>query len=364
MEQDSGADEAEAGGSGSDGSPDGVIGEIRSEEDDVSSEESGPAPPTRPRRRSRMLGCLLALLGALAGGGLALWISRGAVVEQPPASSPDVATEAADELPANRLVFSPTPQRPEATPDIITAETEMIYCFYDMGRLPPDAELSATWSRAGEPPGDLPLQSHQRDPEADHARGRFVIRPPDSQAEATEPASARGFPSGIYEVTLTSPDHPDISAVASFVARRRAAAVLKGAGEPEGPPIIASLETASGVTEDGDAVGPSSEFAADTERITAVFKYRGVAPGSVLTVRWHAGKRELVRARTEIAATAAEGWAEAWVEVGDEAGFPEGDYRVGVHLGEESDPLATARFTIRSSSPEARQSPSSEKPAE
>lgn len=332
----------------------GILGEIEGGEPQ---EETPEAEGRRPRRRrSRMIGCLLAVLGALAGGGLALWISRGAILDTPADDEQVVApAEEAVELPANRLVFSPTPERPDQTPDIISAETDVIYCFYDMGRLPADAPLSGSWSLEGEPLGELALDQHQRDEDADHARGRFVIYPPtEPEAESgaardaaeTAPDAPSGFPPGIYEVELTSPEYPEVTAVASFVAVPRAAQVLQGGGEPEGPPVIRSLEIATGVTEAGEPVGQSTTFPVDVDRITAVFSYRGITPGAVLTVRWYAGDLELTRARTEVAVTAAEGWAEAWLEVGGDDTLPPGEYRVSVHLGDEDEPLARTGFEL------------------
>lgn len=324
----------------------GILGEIAAEQPAEPGEERPEQTRARlRRRRSRIIGCLLALLGALAGGGLALWISRGAVIDLPNGEQV-VAPEgdAAAGAPANRLVFSPTPERPRATPEIISAETQVIYCFYDMARLPADAALSATWSREGEPLGELPLTRHERDRQADYARGHFAIEPPAN----THAADTSGFPPGIYEVELTSPDHPDVVAEASFVALPRAAQILQGGGEPEGPPVIRSLQTATGVSDSGEPIGQSNSFAADVGRISALFAYRGIAPGSVVTVRWHHGDEELAAARTEIAITAAEGWAEAWLETESGDALPAGQYRVSVHFGEEDEPLATTSFEVTS----------------
>ncbi|MGI5819593.1 MAG: hypothetical protein ACOX9R_16030 [Armatimonadota bacterium] len=326
----------------------GIIGEI----DPAETEAEPPSEEARrPRRqRSRMIGCLLALLGALAGGGLALWVARDAAIDRPSDQQTTAPLEAL-ELPANRLVFSPTPERPDATPDIISAETEVIYVFYDMGRLPANATLAAAWTHEGESLGELPLAQHQPDEGAGHARGRFAIHPPPPAshggAAADEGAPAGdGFPPGIYEVEITSPDAPDVAATGSFVALPRAAQILHGGGEPEGPPVIRSLQTATGVTEDGEPTGQSAAFPADIGRITAVFSYRGVGPGWVLTARWYAGDTEIMQARTEIAVSAAEGWAEAWLEVGEGATLPPGEYRVSVHLGDDDEALATTGFEI------------------
>ena len=167
----------------------------------------------------------------------------------------------------------PHPRAAQATPEIISAETQVIYCFYDMARLPADAALSATWSREGEPLGELPLTRHERDRQADYARGHFAIEPPAN----THAADTSGFPPGIYEVELTSPDHPDVVAEASFVALPRAAQILQGGGEPEGPPVIRSLQTATGVSDPASRSG-SNSFAADVGRISALFAYRA-SPG-------------------------------------------------------------------------------------
>jgi hypothetical protein len=317
----------------------GVIGEIAGEE------PAGSQPSAqlqrRSRRRSRLIGCLLALLGALLGGALAFWFSRDALIDRP---AEQTAVAPADEarLPANRLVFSPTAERPADTPEIISAEADTIYCFYDLGRLPADAALQATWAHEGRALGDLQLSDHQPDETADHARGRFIIHPP----ETDDGPDGAAFAPGIYEVRVTSPDHPEVTAEGSFVALPRAAEILQGGGDPEGPPAIRSLQTAADVTDDGEPVDPASTFPADTRRITAVFTYEGIAPGSVLTIKWHTGDRELTRARGEIPITAANGRAEAWLDVGGEDSLPLGEYRVSVHLGDDPQPLATTGFEV------------------
>ncbi len=332
---------------------DGVIGEIAPEE--IEAPPSAEEEPLRPRRRrSRTIGCLLALLGALAGAGLAVWFSRDAIMDRRPPGNAAVVEPApadGDEATTNRLVFSPTPERPDDTPEIISAETEVIWCFYDLTRLPADAPLSATWSHEGEPPGDLPLAEDEPDAAADHARGRFAIHPPaappaDAPSNGAPARQVSGFPPGIYQVELTSSDYPDVVAQASFVALPRAAQILGGGGEPEGPPVIRSLRTATGVTDGGEPTGVGATFAADVGRIMAVFGYEGIMPGSVVTVRWHFGERELTRARAEIAITSAKGRGEAWLETSGGDMLPVGQYRVSVHFGDEDEPLATTGFEI------------------
>ncbi len=344
---------------------DGVLGEIAPEE------EAEPAPPDeeprRPRRRrSRTIGCMLALLGALAGAGLGVWFGRDALFNRQPAGNEGIvmpAPEPEGETAANRLVFSPTPERPNETPEIISAETELIWCFYDLASLPADAPLTATWSHEGEPLGDFALVEHEAEPGADHARGRFAIHPPpttvppatEAPANAAAAQPAAGFASGIYEVELTSPEYPDVVAEASFVALPRAAQILQGGGEPEGPPVIRSLQTATGVTEAGEPTGLSTTFPADVGRIMTVFGYAGIMPGSVVTVRWDFGDKEVTRARAEIAITSAEGRGEAWLETGGGDMLPAGEYRVSVHFGDEHEPLATTSFAI--TAPDAAPSP-------
>ena len=325
-------------------SDDGVLGEIESEE------PPGPPVVERPRRprrqRSWLVGCLLALLGALAGGAVAWWwISSDDDPEPPPDAQIIAPEDEAAILPANRLVFSPTPERPQATPEIISAETDVIYAFYDLGRVSPDAPLTATWSYEGESLGDLALSDRRQDEDADHARGRFTIHP-NAGGDDVPTEAQSGFAAGIYEVELTSPDYPDVTATGSFVALPRAAAILHGGGDPGGPPVIRSLQTATGVTEEGDPIDPTSTFAPDVDRITAVFTHHDIAPGSMLTVRWHIGEQEISAARTEIIVSAAEGWAEAWLEPGDSDDLPAGNYLVTIHPGDDDEPLASRGFTV------------------
>ena len=328
---------------------DGVLGEIAPEED------AEPAPPEEPPRarkhRSRMLGCMLALLGALAGAGLGLWFGRDALFDRQPsddqamvAPAPELGADAA----TSRLVFSPTPERPGETPEIISTETERIWCFYDLAGVPADAPLTATWTHEGDALGELALTDQEPEPGADHARGSFAILPPTPpEAEAADTEAGTGFASGIYEIELTSADYPDIIAQASFVALPRAAQILQGGGEPEGPPVIRSLQIATGVDESGEPTGVSTTFAADVGRIMAVFGYAGVMPGSVVTVRWGFMGEEVTQVwAEEIAITAAEGRGEAWLETRDGDLLPAGEYRVSVHFADEVEPLATTGFEV------------------
>ncbi len=320
--------------------PDGVIGEIQREEP----REPDPAvtEPRHRKPRSRTIGCLLALLGALAGAGLAVWYSRG-TAEQPPANA-ELAAPAAEGGPSARLLFSPTPERPDETPEIINSETELIWVFYELPAIPATASLSATWSHEDDELGELPLDQFEPDPAAQHATGRFVIHPPGANIDA----ASVGFPPGIYRVTLTSPDHPDLAVEASFVALPRAAQILQGGGEPEGPPAIRSLQTATGVSESGEVVGATSVFPPDAGRILAVFSYEGIVPGSVLEVRWYVEETEVTAAASEIAISAPRGRGEAWLETGPDEHLPEGSYRVAVRLGDEAEPLATTGFKVSS----------------
>ncbi len=326
----------------------GIIGEIPPVEADE--EEAGardrPRPPGR-RRRSRTIGCVLALLGALLGAGVALVIGRGGGNEGEPARGPDMAAPVDSYL--TRLTFSATPERPEQTPEILPAEADVIYCFYELSRVSPDAPLSARWSYDGRDLGELPLRDHQPDRDAEHASGRFSIVPAESDEGADVEGDAEGgagFPRGVYEVEMTSPSQPDVIAQASFVALPRAAKILQGGGEPEGPPLVRSLNTAMGVGEDGKPVGATTTFEADSGRIYAAFEYAGVPPGAVLTVRWHFADTELERARAELPVSAAEGRGQAWLEVGEGEELPAGEYRVSVHLGDEDEELATSGFTV------------------
>lgn len=320
-------------------SEEGILGEIAP----AAGEEKPPdAPPPlrRHRRRSLIMGCLLALLGALLGAGVALLMGRhfrGRSEAPADVLPPPVAG-------VSRLVFSPTPERPEQTPDIIPAESKAIYCFYQLDRVPPDAPLAARWWRDGEDLGRLELHELRREEGADHAVGRFTIKPP---APTAAGETQTPFPPGLYEVELTSEAAPDVSARASFMVLPRAARILAGGGEPEGPPVVRSLRTAAAVSEDGEAVDAKTSFAGP-ERVYVVFRYAGVMPGAVLTVRWYLDERELEDARAEIPIPAAEGVAHAWLQADAGTPLPPGQYRVAVFLGTEDEPLATTGFTITS----------------
>lgn len=314
----------------------GVIGRIERPGDDGEQPEVEPErvegrPPRR--RRSLAIGCLLALLGVLLGGGLAFLLARQRA--KPPAAEVSAPASSHAEYVAE-LVFSAKPERPEATPDVIPSEAAAIYCFYELSRLPPDAPLRARWWHKGEAMGDLPLADHERTGE-DHATGRFAIAPPSGQD---------AFPPGIYEVELSSPAEPSVSVRASFVALPRAAKILAGGGEPDQPLIIRDLQTALAVTEEGKPSEVAHSFRPDAGRIYACFSYQGMAPGGLLVVRWHAGEVELTKARSELTVSAPEGWAHAWLELGAGERLPEGQYQVTVHLGEDAEPLASLGFTV------------------
>ncbi|MGD9494690.1 MAG: hypothetical protein AB7Y46_00140 [Armatimonadota bacterium] len=262
-----------------------------------------------------------------------------------------------------RLVFSPTPERPDETPEIIPAESETIYCFYELGSVAPNAAIFARWWYEGKPLGELPLYDHLLEPDTRHAAGRFAIRPPEGPLPAGNQAPsgpAAGFPPGIYDVQVGSPAQPDVVAQGSFVALPRAAKILQGGGEPAGPPVVRSLRTATGVGSEGEAVGATALFAPTTRRIYAVFEYAGVPPGAVLSVRWYAGERELEAARAEIAVTAERGRAHAWLEVGERDELPPGEYQVSVHLGDEAEALASTSFRVR---PTAERPPHNDAPS-
>lgn len=312
----------------------GVIGEIEPQQPDSTPPET-PEEPRARRRRPWTVGCLLALLGALAGGGIAILLSRGAA---PPGDAGAPIAPGPETV--NSLVFSPTPERPPVTPDIIPAETDVIYGFYQLGRVPAGAELSGKWSHEGQPLGDLPLDEHQPESGPPFASGRFTLRPP--------PGAENGFTPGIYEVELTAVAYPEVVVQGSFVALPRAAAILQGGGEPGGPPAIQSLRLAQDVTDAGEPVGESTVFAADSDRIHAIFSFEGIMPGSVVMVRWYFGEQELTHARAEIPLVAEQGWGEAWLDPGDGSNLPEGDYLVSVHLGDEQEPLASMGFLVTS----------------
>lgn len=322
-----------------------VLGEISPEED---VEEPPAEEPPRPRRRqrSRMIGCLLALLGALAGGGVAWWVSYDGADQETSEQIGNTTVEREQER-STRVIFAPTPTRPDETPEIISAETSVIYCFYELGGIPADATLSAEWSHDGEPLGELAMSDQRPDDDVEYARGRFTVHPPADDESSDGDADVPSFPPGIYEVRLTSSEYPDVTATGSFVALPRAARVLQGGGDVEGPPLIRSLQTATGVTEDGQPVDRMSAFPPDTGRITAVFSYSGVPAGSVLTVRWHAGGQEITDARSDIPISASDGWAEGWLETNADETLPPGDYRVSVHLGDDEEPLGSTGFSVQ-----------------
>jgi len=170
---------------------DDVIGSISPAEDAPDADASSAAPsPVRRRRRGPLTTLALAVLGGIVGAALAVFDRGGADSDVLPPEPPPIV-EAAHH--AERVLFSPTPERPEATPDIITAESPQVYCFYEHTRLPADAKLRARWWLAGKELGELELLDHVSDEGGpDHLRGRFTI-----------PAPEGGFQAGVYEVALS-----------------------------------------------------------------------------------------------------------------------------------------------------------------
>lgn len=351
-----------------------IIGSIPPAEGAAPPEQPVEAPPRRGRRRPLGYACLLGALGALVGAllavlwGMGLLGGRDRATETPPENPPPAETTPAAGEWTERMVFSPTPERPETTPEIITAESPVIYCFYEHSRLPADAVLKAQWWHEGKSLGTLELRDHQRGPqpvaaaapepgaeapetapaaEAEpppaptHAVGRFSIQPP----PAAEGAPA-GFPSGVYEVELSAVGREDIAWRASFMALPRAAKILEGGGPPDAPLLITDLQVAPEAREDGRPINPTTSFGADIRLIHACFRYKGMAPGGSLTVRWHFGYLELPALREELAISTSEGWGTAWMERSGPEPFPPGEYRVTVHLGADERPLAALGFTI------------------
>lgn len=321
---------------------DGVIGSIAPAEDTTDADGASAAPsPVRRRRRGPLTTLALAVLGGLAGAALAvLWgmgvFDRGGEKSEVAPPEPPPIVEAGHH--AERVLFSPDPERPDATPDIITAESPQVYCFYEHTRLPADAKLRARWWFAGKELGELELLDQVSDEGGEdvssHLLGRFTI-----------PAPEGGFQAGVYEVALSCAEG-GVTWRGSFLALPRAAKVLEGGGPPDAPVRIVDLQTALGAAEDGSPLDVASEFAADTPRIHACFQYEGMAPGAVLVVRWHFQGRELSAARSELTVAASNGWGDAWLERGGEASFARGEYRVTVHLGEEERSLASVGFVV------------------
>lgn len=339
-----------------------VIGEIAGPGQDTGPEAPSEEEMRWRRRRPWVLGCLLAILGGLLGAATALMLGRGC--ETPPPEGAVIPAPVPGSY-DTRLVFSAGPEQPERTPDIIPAETSVVFCFYRLGRVSPQAPLTARWWLDGEELGALELRDLRPDAEAPHAAGRFTIYPPtvhrseetpvnaepSAGATATEARPPASFPPGIYEVEMTSPEHPDVVARGSFLALPRAAKILQGGGEPAGPPVVRSLTTGVGIGNDGAVIGRTTLFPPTVRRIYAAFEYQGVPPGAVLTVRWFIESTELRRARAEIPVAAERGRAHAWLEVEGRDRLPDAQYQVRVYLGDEDRPLASTGFRISTAAP-------------
>jgi hypothetical protein len=318
-----------------------VIGRIEPPGDDGDqAEPERPERPRRRRRRSLAIGCWLALLGGLLGGGIALRLGTGREEPPPETSAP---TRAHAEYVAE-LIFSAAIKRPDKTPDILPAEAEAVYCFYEFSRLAPDAKLKGKWWREGKLIGELSPETHQL-ADKEHAAGWFAIPRPAGEAPSEQEAA---FAAGIYEVEVTSPADPGFSVRASFVMLPRAAKILAGGGEPDRPLQIRDLQTASAVTDDGKPSEVRRSFPPDADRIYACFSYAGMPPGSTLSARWHYEGIELASARAEWAVQGSEGRGHAWLDPGEDQRLPEGGYHVTLHLGDDPEPLASLGFRVES----------------
>ncbi len=320
---------------------DDVIGSIPpAEEAPAAAASSEPPPRDGKRRRSPGATAALMVLGGVVGAALAVLWGMGVFDRSPEApdqSPPEPPPVAADTGHAERVLFSPTPERPETTPEIITAESPLVYCFYEHTRLPADAKLRVRWWLAGKELGEIQLLDQMADEDSpDHLRGRFMILPPDSGTE---------FASGVYEVALACAEG-GVTWRGSFLALPRAAKVLEGGGPPDAPVRIADLQTALGAAEDGSPLDVTSEVSADASRIHACFQYQGMSPAGVLVVRWHFQERELTAARSELTVAASSGWGDTWLERGGDGQFARGEYRVTVHLGEDERAIASVGFEV------------------
>ncbi len=332
----------------------GILGEIARAAEAAEAATEADQRDDRERRRgarrprSIVLGCILAVLGVLLGAGIALLVSRsgGEEPDRTRTSAPPAVVDG-----RSRLVFATTPERPPETPDIIPVTTDHVYCFYELAGAAPDAPLAARWWHDGAPLGSLPLRDHQPDPDAEYATGRFAIAPPERPAgEETSQTPAGNFPPGLYEVEVAVRDRPDIAVRESFMALPGAAKILSGGGEPEGPPVVRELHFATELDDEGQPVDPRSTFPPTVDRIYVAFRYAGVPPGAALTVRWWGPSGESEIASREIAVTSSEGWANAWLDA-EGGDLPAVDYRVTVHLGSETDPIASAGFSVTEDAP-------------
>lgn len=282
-----------------------------------------PSGLRKGRLRPRVV-LALGLLGLLLGALLA----QGYYGKPSPALSISLEALQTTLLPQaeEKLLFSPTPQEPTTTPDLLPATAQVIYGFYSVPGVTAVGAPTFTLFRNGKP---LALHPVPEVLVAGAGEGHFALR------------LAQGFTPAVYEVQL---QFPETRLAASFVTAHGADAIITQQAPKDATAVINNPVIAAGVSRDGRAVGVGKRFAA-TQRLYLVFEYKQAEPGSTIQVRWHGEKELITSATREILLPAAQGRAHAWLQA-PSPGLPPGRYRAAVNMTADPHELASAEFTV------------------
>lgn len=309
---------------------------MSSRREDTSAMPPQSQPPTR--KRSPLLVTLL-FIGLLAGVCCGLYWSRSTAGSL---SFPATLLSHLQPPAEDRFIFSPTPDFPSASPDLLASRLPAVYFFYDLPRLNVSAPPKITWSRDGHSLGSVPPSSITTGL-AGPQTATVVLRPPDG---ALKP--------GIYEVELA---FPTVHLAASFVAADDAAAIMAQPTPRDAELKISEAATASAIDRTGRPVGARTSFSG-AERIYLAFHFTQAEPSSAVIIHWYAGGIELTEARREVVLPSSEGWAHGWLQALPGSPLPPHEYRATVSLSADSKEIAAVQFIVTA----ARTSPTGSPP--
>jgi hypothetical protein len=246
--------------------------------------------------------------------------------EQPPSALPEVAVGSTESgTPAQAagtaqpqeaegpdpVVFSTSPQRPNRTPVLLPAETNAIYCFFQLVQAPA-GDLSVRWSLGGQDLGPLQAPT-QVQRSGGTISGQLTLSPPGRQPQ---------FAPGIYVVDFLLGGQPFHQA--SFVAARQAAMILASKPLPTSEVRVANPMTVAQVGPDGWPVTLAEQFR-PTDKIWVWFGYVNGAPGTAFTVSWYCGRTLIPQATTQVPMQAESGWGLGWIQP-QQGQLPAGGY--------------------------------------
>ncbi len=273
---------------------------------------------------ARIWPLLVVLATALIG-----WLLGGLLPVGPP---PGLAAATPAAVTRDEIVVSDLPTPPVSTPALLPTAAQL-YCYFRLEQVPAGTPVQAQWRLGADHLGALDLAGLVRERQPFLA-GQFPFQPPAGKPQ---------FAAGIYQLTLRSGEQ--VLVETSFVVAQDAARILAQTPPPVGALHVVSLGTYGSLNPRGQPQQPATAFP-PVGRIYAVFTYLNGDPKQPLLVRWYSAGAEIEQARQEIKTRAGAGTGYAWLQAGG-AGLPAGAYQVQVTLAANSQPLATANFTIQ-----------------